>query len=153
MIDWGFTLTCCGYIIIIFCLFYDSIDGEISGYSISTLGALFSASKLVSSNSQQSFHVLFNLLLPILFFIIIYIFSLTILIKFKDKIKYHPDNFKTFSIISIILLFSQLYIHHFYSKYIAGELFITCINISILIALGTILKYYTTDGFHIIRNM
>uniref|UniRef100_A0A6C0H5N6 Uncharacterized protein n=1 Tax=viral metagenome TaxID=1070528 RepID=A0A6C0H5N6_9ZZZZ len=146
--NWGFTFTLCGFIITIFCIFFENINGVISGYSISTFGSLVIASKIIFTDKFNPIS-----LLPILFFVIIYGFSLAILIKFKDKIKYQIDNFKLFSIISFILLIVQFYVFYSYKNYLAIEFFITLLNIFVLITLGTILKYYTTDGFHVIRNM
>jgi hypothetical protein len=134
------------------------------GFSI-LLILLVLISNLSSENQEFSFKLLGSVLtntMPFFLMLALLCFLLYYSIKYQDKISRGAvsDGYYTFSNISIVLLFIQMYIiytnvaskefeeTHKISQTNSSIIFLLCVLISFCVnIIHIILKYYTTDGF------
>jgi len=142
-----------GYILLILFLLLNMINYIIGSYSLIIISTLLLVANNISNQIPKFSSKTFNTSLPHILFIIIYTLTLSIIIKYKSKISIQSSNFYSYLSASLILLLVQQYSFYNYSKYVSFQVLLTIINLITLFTLGIILKYMTTDGFHIIRNM
>jgi hypothetical protein len=142
----GQTFVLIGTILIILFLILNNINGIIGSYFFNILGTLF----VIANISHQG---LSQRAIPFFLFLIIYGLTVFILIKYKDKITYHSSNFYSYFGVSFIFLILQHYFLYNYYKYLSLQIFMTLLNVITLITIATMLKYMTTDGFAIVRNL
>ena len=142
-----------GYILLILFLLLNMINYIIGSYSLIIISTLLLVANNISNQNPKFSSKTFNMSLPYILFIIIYSLTLSIIIKYKSKISIQSSNFYSYLSASLILLLVQQYSFYNYGKYVSFQVLLTIINLITLFTLGIILKYMTTDGFHIIRNM
>jgi hypothetical protein len=147
-----------------------SLGAYISGYSVLTLGImmilliLFNNILNVSQNST-TLNLLYTILLttgPFLLMLVVISFILYLMITYKNNIINNrvSKGYYSFSNISVLLLFIQLYIVYTnittdkfettgkISKVTSSIIYLLSVLTGICaVILFTILKYYTTDGF------
>ena len=147
-----------------------SLGAYISGYSVLTLGIMMILlilfnNILNTSQNSSTLHLLYTILLstgPFLLMLGVISFILYLMITYKKNIINDrvSKGYYSFSNISIILLFIQLYIVYTnittdkfettgkLSKVTSSIIYLLSVLTAICsIILFTILKYYTTDGF------
>jgi hypothetical protein len=147
-----------------------ALGAYISGYSVLTLGIMMILlilfnNILNTSQNSTTFNLLYTILLttgPFLLMLGVISFILYLMITYKNNIinDHVSKSYYSFSNISVILLFIQLYIVYTnittdkfettgkISKVTSSIIYLlSVLNAICSIILFTILKYYTTDGF------
>jgi hypothetical protein len=159
------------FIISFFTTGSSTIGSAIAGYSTLASGVLMIVGFLLSNISKiaeashmttyEYFSLIFTNVSPFLIILGVISYSLYLLINYQNRISLNqiPSSYHTFSTISIILTLLQIFL--FYkamnskifqntgqiSKIIGSFIsLVSVINIVNVLILGTILKYFTTDG-------